>query len=244
MGKKLRVQRRGRGGHQYKAAKMNKIAPAKYPTKTNELLKGYIKEMTHEPGRGAPLVYVEFGEGQGFYTAAIEGTSVDQEIYVGEDAPLQVGSVLPLGKIPEGTMVSNVELRPGDGGKIAKSSGAFGTVIAHIQDKTTVRLPSKRTVRISNDSRATIGIISGGGRKERPFMKAGEKYHKKRAKGHKYPTAHGVKMPAAMHPHGGGRHRRPGKSTTVSRHAPPGAKVGLIAARNSGKRQRRRNVRV
>jgi len=65
--------------------------------------------------------------------------------------------------------------------------------------------------------------------------------HAKKAKGHKYPVAHGVKMPAAMHPHGGGRHRRPGKSTTVSRHAPPGAKVGLIAARNSGKRQRRRN---
>jgi len=241
MGKKIRVQRRGRGGHQFKAAKMNKIAPAKYPTKTDESLQGYIKEMTHEPGRGSPLAYIDFGQGQGFYTSAIEGTAINQEIYVGSDAPLKVGNVLPLGNIPEGTMVCNIELRPGDGGKIARSSGAFATVIAHTDNKTTVRLPSKRTVRISNDSRATLGIISGGGRRERPFMKAGEKHHKKKAKGHKYPTAHGVKMPAAMHPHGGGRHRRPGKSTTVSRHAPPGAKVGLIAARNSGKRQRRRN---
>ena len=241
MGKKVRVQRRGRGGHQFKAAKMNKIAPVKYPTKTDEALQGYIRNMTHEPGRGAPLAYVDFGQGQGFYTTAIEGTAINQEIHIGSDAPLKLGNVLPLGSIPEGTMVCNIELRPGDGGKIARSSGAFATVIAHTAKETTIRLPSKRTVRISNNARATLGIISGGGRRERPFMKAGEKHHKKKAKGHKYPTAHGVKMPAAMHPHGGGRHRRPGKSTTVSRHAPPGAKVGLIAARNSGKRQRRRN---
>jgi large subunit ribosomal protein L2 len=138
-------------------------------------------------------------------------------------------------------MVSNIELRPGDGGKIARSSGSFGTVIAHTKTHTSVRVPSKRTVTIHNDARATIGIISGAGRREKPFLTAGEKVHAKKAKGHVYPVAHGVKMPAAMHPHGGGRHRRPGKSTTVSRHAPPGAKVGLIAARNSGKRQRRRN---
>ncbi len=241
MGKKLRVQRRGRGGHQFKAAKMNKVAPAKYPTKREETLQGYIKTMAHEPGRGAPLAYIDFGQGEGFYTSAIEGTSVNQEITIGTEAPLSVGNVLPLGKIPEGSMVCNIELRPGDGGKIARASGSFATVIAHTNTHTTIRLPSRRTVSISNDARATIGIISGGGRREKPFMTAGEKRHNKEAKGHKYPTPHGVKMPAAMHPHGGGRHRRPGKSTTVSRHAPPGAKVGLIAARNSGKRQRRRN---
>jgi large subunit ribosomal protein L2 len=241
MGKKLRVQRRGRGGNVFKAAKMNKIAPAKYPLRNDAVLQGYIRDMVHEPGRGSPLVYVEFGPGEGFYTTAIEGTSLNQEIHVGAEAPLKIGNVLPLRNIPEGTMVCNIELRPGDGGKIAKASGSFATVIAHTDTETTIRLPSKRTVKVSSDSRATLGIISGGGRREKPFMTAGQKRHMKHAKGLKYPTAHGVKMPAAMHPHGGGRHRRPGKSTTVSRHAPPGAKVGLIAARNSGKRQRRRN---
>jgi large subunit ribosomal protein L2 len=241
MGKKIRVQRRGRGGHQFKAAKMNKISPSKYPKLSDINQKGFIKKMTHEPGRGAPLAYIELEPGVGYYTAAIEGTALNQEIHIGKHVPLKIGNVLPLENIPEGTMVSNIELRPGDGGKMAKSSGSYGIVIAHTPTYTTVRLPSKRSVRLNNDSRATLGIISGGGRKEKPFMKAGEKFHKKKAKGHKYPTAHGVKMPAAMHPHGGGRHRRPGKSTTVSRHAPPGAKVGLIAARNSGKRQRRRN---
>ncbi|MCW4048197.1 MAG: 50S ribosomal protein L2 [Candidatus Bathyarchaeota archaeon] len=241
MGKKIKVQRRGRGGHQFKAAKMNKIAPAKYPKLAEQSVKGYIKDLVHEPGRGAPLAYIEFKPGKGFYASAIEGSYLNQEIVVGPEAPLKVGNVLPLGGIPEGTMVCNIELRPGDGGKIAKSSGSFGTVIAHTSTHTTVRLPSKRIVTIHNNSRATLGIISGAGRLEKPFMTAGQKHRAKKAKGHKYPVAHGVKMPAAMHPHGGGRKRRPGKSTTVSKHAPPGAKVGLIAARNSGRRQRRRN---
>jgi large subunit ribosomal protein L2 len=241
MGKKIKVQRRGRGGSQFRASKTNKIAPAKYPRLDLDYDKGYVKELHHEPGRGAPLAYIEFEPGRGFYTPAIEGAYIDQEVSVGSEANLSVGNVLPVGKIPEGTMVCNIELRPGDGGKIAKSSGNFATVISHTPSHTTIRLPSRKAVSILNNSRATIGIISGAGRKEKPYMKAGERFHAKRAKGHKYPVAHGVKMPAAMHPHGGGRHRRPGKSTTVSRHAPPGAKVGLIAARNSGKRQRRRN---
>jgi large subunit ribosomal protein L2 len=241
MGKKIKVQRRGRGGSVFRAAKMHKVAPAKYPSLSNENMNGTIKEMVHEGGRMAPLTYIEFQPGEGFYSSAIEGTYVNQQVTVGPEAPAQVGNVLPVGNVPEGTMVCNIELRPGDGGKIARASGSYGTVIAHTLTHTSIRLPSRRTVSIPNSSRATVGIISGGGRLEKPFMKAGGKLKAKRAKGHKYPIAHGVKMPAAMHPHGGGRHRRPGKSTTVSRHAPPGAKVGLIAARNSGKRQRRRN---
>ena len=240
MGKKIKVQRRGRGGSQFKARKVGKIASSKYPKNTNTTEKGKLKILQHEPGRGAPLAYIEFEEGEGFYTSAIEGTYIDQEIEVGPSAEAKVGNVLPLGNIPEGTMVCNIELTPGDGGKLARSSGSHATIITHDKKHTVVKLPSKRNIRVPNNSRATIGIISGGGRLEKPFMTAGQKFHKKKAKGHKYPVAHGVKMAAASHPHGGGRHRRPGKSTTVSRHAPPGAKVGLIAARNSGKRQRRR----
>jgi large subunit ribosomal protein L2 len=240
MGKKIKVQRRGRGTSQFRAQKMGRLGPVKYPPVDKELITGSVKDLTHEPGRGAPLAYIALRDGDGFYQAAVEGVHIDQEIAIGADAPLKVGNVLPLGMVPEGTMVCNLELRPGDGGKIARSSGSFGTVVAHTTDKTVVRLPSKRSISIHNNSRATLGIISGGGRKEKPFMKAGEAFRAAKAKGHVYPVAHGVKMTAASHPHGGGRHRRPGKSTTVSRHAPPGAKVGLIAARNSGKRQRRR----
>jgi large subunit ribosomal protein L2 len=242
MGKRLKVQRRGRGTPVFQGAHTGKIAQAKYPAIKKESMRGTVKDIIHESGRAAPLLVVELTTGETFYSAAPEGTHVDQEIVIGIDAPLAVGNVIPLGKVPEGTLVNNLEIQPGDGGKIVRSSGTYATVIAHNLGKTVVKLPSKKSILLPADSRATIGVISSGGRLEKPRLKAGEVFHAAMANNKVYPTAHGVKMTAASHPHGGGRHRRPGKSTTVSRNAPPGAKVGLIAARTSGrggsKRQR------
>jgi large subunit ribosomal protein L2 len=222
MGKKIKVQRRGRGTSTFRARTKGRIAPAKYPANMGtEMVTGVVSSLLHESGRGAPLVYIKFDQQNGYYAAAPEGVYIDQEVSIGADAIPRVGNVLPLGSIPESTMICN-------------------PVVAHRGDKTTVKFPSKRNVELSNNCRATIGIVAGGGRTEKPFLKAGEKWYMKRAKGQIYPVAHGVKMTAASHPHGGGRHRRPGKSTTVSRHAPPGKKVGLIAARNSGKKKRER----
>lgn len=240
MGKKIRVQRRGRGTPTFKSKSLGKISPVRYPVQDNANLNGVVKGLLHETGRGAPLLQVVLEDGTEYYTAAPEGVHIDQLVSLDPEAPLRIGNIRPIGSIPEGSMVCNVELRPGDGGKIARSSGSFAIVVAHSTKTTTLRLPSKRNVQIHNNCRATIGIVSGGGRREKPFMKAGEKYYAKKAKGQVYPVTKGVKMTAASHPHGGGRHRRPGSSTTVSRHAPPGAKVGLIAARNSGKKLRRR----
>ena len=235
MGKRIKVQRRGRGTPVFQAAHSGKISQAKYPKATSGSLYGVVKDILHEAGRGAPLALIELSNGESFYLAAPEGTFVDQEIVIGPDAPLKVGNIIPLSKVPEGTLVNNIELKPGDGGKIARSSGGFATVIAHNLGKTVIKLPSKRSIQVSGNSLATIGVISGGGRLEKPRLKAGEGFHAAEASNKVYPIAHGVKMTAASHPHGGGRHRRPGKSTTVSRNSPPGAKVGLIAARVSGR---------
>jgi len=238
MGKKLRVQRRGRGTPTFKARSVGKIAPAKYPQDDN--VSGVVTDLMHEPGRGTPLAYISLDSGSGYYAVATEGIYINQPISIGAEAPLKIGNVRPVGLIPVGTMVSNLEFKPGDGGRIAKSSGSFAMVVTHGEKGTVIKLPSKRNITISSNCRATIGIISSGGRTEKPFLKAGEKSKMKKAKGQIYPTTKGIKMTAASHPHGGGRHRRPGSSTTVSRHAPPGAKVGLIAARNSGRRKRLR----
>ena len=240
MGKRLRVQRRGRGSPTFRAAKKGKVAPVKYPPPTAGRLSGVVRDLLHDTGRGAPLAYVDLGGGRGYHIAAPEGVHIGQNVTIGADVPPRVGNVLPLGVIPEGTMVCNIERRPGDGGRIARSSGAYATVVSHMPSGTVVKTPSKRNIELPNDCRATVGIVAGGGRKEKPFMKAGERYLLEKAKGHVYPKTKGVSMAAASHPHGGGRHRRPGKSTTVSRHSPPGKKVGLIAARSSGKKKRRR----
>ncbi len=240
MGKKLRVQRRGKGSPTFRAVKKGRISPVKYPPLVEGSLNGVVKDLLHESGRGSPLAYIDIGEGTGYYLSAPEGVYIGQDVSIGSDIPVRVGNVLPLGAIPEGTLVCNIELKPGDGGKIARSSGTYATVVSHSSSGTNVKLPSKRNVELSDDCRATIGIVAGGGRREKPFMKAGERHLIKKAKGHVYPMTKGVSMTAASHPHGGGRHRHPGKSTTVSRHSPPGKKVGLIAASSSGKKKRRR----
>ena len=240
MGKRLRVQRRGKGSPTFRASKKGRVAPVSYPPQTGESLSGVVRDLLRDTGRGAPLARIDLGGGAGYYIAAPEGVHIGQSVDIGGDAPVRVGNVLPLGALPVGTMVCNVELRPGDGGRIARSSGAFATVVSHTASGTVVKMPSKRNVELHDNCRATVGIVAGGGRKEKPFMKAGEKYLLEKAKGHTYPTTKGVSMAAVSHPHGGGRHRHPGKSTTVSRHSPPGKKVGLIAARSSGRRKRRR----
>ncbi|MCX8175865.1 MAG: 50S ribosomal protein L2, partial [Candidatus Bathyarchaeota archaeon] len=101
-----------------------------------------------------------------------------------------------------------------------------------------------KTAIVNNNALATIGVVAGSGRTDKPFMKAGEKYYLMRSRGIKWPRVRGVAMVAASHPFGGGRHRHVGKPSTVSRHAPPGQKVGLIAARRTGRAKRGKGVEV
>jgi large subunit ribosomal protein L2 len=135
-------------------------------------------------------------------------------------------------------LVFNLELKPGDGGKLARSSGAYTTVVGHTPQGTMVRLPSRRTRYVNDYCLATVGVVAGAGRTEKPFLKAGEMFHWLRAKGHKYPRTRGRAMVAAVHPYGSSK-RSARKGTTTSHGAPPGQKVGLISARGTGRRKKR-----
>lgn len=244
MGKKIRVQRRGRGSPTFKASTHKRVAPSRYlPLKgmdREEPKKAVVEELIHEPGRGSPLIKART-KNKVFHIVAPEGVSVGQELQSGETAPIAIGNILPLGQIPSGTLVCNLELSPGDGGKIAKASGTYATVVAHTPEGTLVKLPSKKSVYLNPRCRAAIGVISGAGRVSKPFVKAGKHAAWLAAKGKIYPRTKGVAMVAASHPHGGGAHKSSSlKPTTVSRTAPPGQKVGLIAARQSGRKKRRR----
>ncbi|UCC32982.1 MAG: 50S ribosomal protein L2, partial [Candidatus Bathyarchaeota archaeon] len=233
MGKRIRVQRRGRGTSTFRASTHKRIAPVQYPSTTDEqregVVHGKVFEILHEPGRGAPLASVKFETGETHHMVVPEGAFEGQEIQIGSNASVSVGNILPLGKIPEGTMVCNIELSPDDGGKMVRSSGAYATVVAHTQGGTIVRLPSGKSRYVNDLCRATVRIVSGAGRVEKPFLKAGRRSHLKKAKGHVYPRTRGRAMIAAAHPYGSSK-RGARKVTTVSRHAPPGKKVGLIAA--------------
>merc|ERR1719494_1686789 len=125
----------------------------------------------------------------------------------------------------------------GDRGKLARTSGNYGTIIAHNpdQNRTKVKLPSGSKKTVPSSNRAMVGIVAGGGRIDKPLLKAGRAYHKYKVKRNSWPKVRGVCMNPVEHPHGGGNHQHIGFPSTVRRDTSAGRKVGLIAARRTGR---------
>ena len=239
MGKRILAQRKGRGGSVFKSPSWRRVGKVRYlpPTETDytSSIIGKIKLFMHDPGRGCPVALIEFENGIKELVVAAEGTYVGQKIVKGAAAPITTGNILPVEKIPEGTNICNVESKPGDGGKFARSSGTYASVVAHSLERTIIRLPSGKMKSIDPKCRGTIGVVAGGGRTEKPFVTAGRKYHLIKRKAKKWPVVRGKAMVAASHPHGGGSHPKGG--TPVPRSAPPGQKVGHIAPRRTGRKK-------
>lgn len=97
-----------------------------------------------------------------------------------QTASLTVGNIMPLGTMPEGTVCSSIEAKVGDRGTFARCSGDYAVLISHDEDKGTskIRLPSGSKKTVSSDCRAMVGIVAGGGRTDKPMLKAGRAYHK------------------------------------------------------------------
>jgi len=236
LGKRPLVRRRGRGGKQFRAAITGKLLPAKYPRfGLSEQREGQVVDLVHERGRDAPLAKVRFDDGSSSYIPAILGTKIGLKIQFGLKSGISPGNVISIQNIPDGTIVSNIEKHFGDGGTIVKSAGTSATVFSHSLEGVTIKLPSGKFTTLNPQNRAMIGTLAGGGAGDRPFMRAGNAWRRKRSKGQKYPIVRGVAQAVYVHPHGGGRHQHVGRSSTVSRNAPPGRKVGSIAARKTGR---------
>ena len=237
MGTRIIAQRRGRGvSKTYLVPSFNYVADVRYPPLQKGNLKGKIIDIVDDPGRTAPLALVKFdGTSEKWYFIASEGVKTGDVVEVGEGAQLKIGNVLPLKDIPEGTPVFNIEVVPGDGGKLVRASGGYAIVLSRDVDKVTVQFPSRKTKGLNPNCRATIGIVAGGERPKKPFVKAGNKWHAMHARGKKYPRTRAKAMNACDHKFGG---KSFGVPKTVSRRAPPGRKVGSIAARRTGRRKR------
>eukprot|EP00915_Cephaloidophora_sp_WS-2016_P004892 GHVH01006535.1.p1 GENE.GHVH01006535.1~~GHVH01006535.1.p1 ORF type:complete len:257 (+),score=28.16 GHVH01006535.1:78-848(+) len=244
MGRVIRTQRRGRGSI-FKARTHRRIAPSQLrPLDFVEKvyrLRGTVEKLMHEPGRGAPIAVIRYRDPVRFgikrsTIVAAEGLYTGQYVYSGVKAKLQVGNILPVGKVPEGIPVCSLEEATGDRSKFARASGTYAIVIAHSKDgkRTRVKLPSGQRKNVPSTCRCMVGIVAGGGRVDKPLMKAGNAFNKFRSKRKKWPVVRGVAMNPVEHPFGGGNHQHIGHPSTVSRNAPPGAKVGQIAARRSG----------
>jgi large subunit ribosomal protein L2 len=242
MGKRVGAQRKGRGGsvyrspgHRYKAGK-NGIKYIKTRGDKNKQ-KAKVAKLVHDSGRSAVLAELEYRDGSKDLMIAPEGLKVEQEIEIEGKASIRPGNILPLKAIPEGTPVFNVEGNPGDGGKFVRASGTSATVVSHGM-RTVIQLPSGQFKPFHPDCRATIGVIAGGGRLEKPLAKAGRKLKITRSRGRKYPKVSGVAMNPVNHPHGGGAHQHVGGPSSVSKHAPPGKKVGRISSKKKKKKRK------
>ena len=221
---------------QFRASSTGKLVPAKYPSfDLAEQHHGKVIDIVHESGRDAPLAKVRFDDDSIFLFPAILGTKVGSELQFGLKSEISKGNVISIQNIPDGTLVCNIEKHFGDGGSFVKSAGTSATVFSHDPGGVTIKLPSGKFTTLNPKNRAIIGTLAGGGVGERPLMLAGNKWRRFRSKGQKYPIVRGVAQAAYVHPHGGGRHQHVGQSSTVSRDAPPGAKVGSIAARKTGR---------
>ncbi|KAF6000640.1 hypothetical protein CCYA_CCYA15G3882 [Cyanidiococcus yangmingshanensis] len=244
MGRVIRGQRRGAGGI-FKAHTSKRKGPVKLRAvdyaERNGYIRGLVTSIEHDPGRGAPVAIVEFHDPYRYKKSkerilAVEGMYTGMSLYFGKKAVLAVGNTLPLSSMPEGTIVCNLESKEGDRGTLARTSGMYAVVVNHLENgKTRVRLPSGARRLVSSSCRATVGVVAGGGRTAKPILKAGRAYYKYKAKRNEWPRVRGVAMNPVEHPHGGGNHQHVGHPTTVARGSVPGQKVGLIAARRTGR---------
>ncbi len=244
MGTRLRSQKRGHGSPVYQAPSHRYFADVMYPKSPSTTQIGQALRLIDDVGRHPLLAEFIREDGTKFYNIASEGMSVGSRIEIGPlptPNALALGSIHPLSVIPDGTSVFNLELRQGDGGKLCRSAGAVAYVVAHNEENgnVTVLLSSKQTKILKGNCRATVGVACGGGRLEKPLMKAGTAFHKAHATNKMWPFVRGTAMAAYDHPHGG---KSLGKPNTVARSTPPGRKTGSVAASRTGRRRGKRQA--
>jgi large subunit ribosomal protein L2 len=232
MGKRIISRARGKGGPRYRAPSHRYRGKVEYFPFNNII--GKVIDILHDPGRSAPVMIVRSEKGDKILQIAPEGIKVGDLISYG--GAITTGNVIELGKIPEGTKIFGIENKPGSGPKFCRSSGSFGFIVSKSEGKVTVQLSSGKVIELDEKCRATIGIPAAGGRIEKPWIKVGKKWYAMHTRGKIFPRTAGVVMNPVDHPFGG-KSRRPRPSRTVTRGAPPGSKVGSIAARRVGKKK-------
>ncbi len=167
---------------------------------------GTIERLEYDPNRSANIALVLYKDGERRYILAAKGLKAGDTVVSGEYAPIKTGNSLPMRNIPVGTVVHNLELKPGKGGQIIRSAGGYAQIIAREGNYVTLRLRSGEMRKVLADCRATIGEIGNSEHMLRVLGKAGAS----RWRGIR-PTVRGTAMNPVDHPHGGGEGRNFGK---------------------------------
>jgi len=173
---------------------------------------GRVATIEYDPNRTSNIALIHYADGEKRYILAPKGLTVGMTVESGEGADIKVGNALPLANIPVGTVIHNIELKPGLGGQLARSAGAEAQVLGREGKYTLVRLASGEVRLILTTCRATIGQV---GNVEHELVRVG-KAGRSRWLG-KRPTVRGSAMNPVDHPHGGGEGRTPiGRPSPVS----------------------------
>ena len=165
---------------------------------------GTVFSIEYDPNRTANIALIKYADGEKRYIIAPKGLKVGMKVESGETADIKVGNALPLANIPEGTMVHNIELKPGKGGELARSAGSSVQILGREGRYTLLRLTSGEVRKVLSTCRATIGEV---GNADHELVKIG-KSCRKRHIGIR-PTVRGSVMNPNDHPHGGGEGRAP-----------------------------------
>tara|TARA_R110002073_G_scaffold68296_3_gene169726 strand:- start:22988 stop:23815 length:828 start_codon:yes stop_codon:yes gene_type:complete len=164
-----------------------------------------VERIEHDPNRSAHIALLKYIDGERRYIIAPKGLVAGQEIRSGEDAPIKLGSTLPLRNIPVGSVIHCIEMKPGKGAQIARSAGTSAQLVAREGAYATLRLRSGEMRKVLAECRATLGEVSNSEHSLRRLGKAGAS----RWRGIR-PTVRGVVMNPVDHPHGGGEGRTSG----------------------------------
>ena len=165
---------------------------------------GQVTSIEYDPNRSARIALIKYPDGDWRYILAPLGLSVGDRVEAGERAEIRPGNALPLRAIPTGTVVHNIEMRPGRGGQIVRSAGGAAQVLAKEERYTLLRLPSGEMRYVLSECMATVGQVSAIDHKNIKLGKAGARRHR----GWR-PTVRGSVMSPRDHPHGGGEGRSP-----------------------------------
>ena len=170
-----------------------------------------VERIEYDPNRSAHIALLLYADGERRYILAPRGVKNGDEIRNGSDAPIKPGNAMPMRNIPVGSMIHNVEMKPGKGGQIARSAGSSVQLVARTGEHATLRLRSGEMRKVPADCMATIGEVGNTEHSLRSLGKAGAS----RWRG-KRPTVRGVVMNPVDHPHGGGEGRTSGGRHPVS----------------------------
>jgi large subunit ribosomal protein L2 len=174
--------------------------------RTKDGVPARVASIEYDPNRSASIALLNYADGDKRYILAPQGLRVGAEVVSGEGADIAPGNSLPLARIPTGTVVHNVELIPGQGGKLGRSAGTAIQVVAKEGPMVSLRLPSSEVRMVRGECRATVGTLSNAEHQNVKAGKAGRNRHKG-----KRPQTRGVAMNPVDHPHGGGEaHHTPG----------------------------------